>query len=63
MQIITTTKSLAIHVGDAPVFDPAQPAEPQIERWKAWSARKQMERRLLADHEARTNQQDPDKHR
>jgi len=27
-------------IGPAPEWEPERPPEPQIERWKAWSARK-----------------------
>lgn len=52
-----------VHVGEAPVFDPAKDEREQILRWMVWSAKTQLLQALLDDQKARDAGHDPDEGR
>ena len=58
-----TKKQLDAQLGEPPVFDPKQPADVQIELWKAWSARKRLVLLFEADQQKRNQGGDPDEGR
>lgn len=45
-------KTLEESVGECPSFNPKEPAEPQIELWKAWSVRRRMLDNVIACRKA-----------